>query len=137
MAKILLNPGPTNTGFFTKLRQWLGSDVCHRTHQFQAEMKKLQKELIRMFDNSVDCSSVDIAIMGGSGTTALDSMISSLLPEGTAIIDAGKYGRRAVEICETYNIKHTIIKSSHVGDLQYNASIANKLNRIKREFTLN
>ena len=125
MAKILLNPGPTNTGFFTKLRQWLGSDVCHRTSKFQVELEKLQKELLRMFDDKIDYPIVDIAIMGGSGTTALDSMISSLLPAGTAIINAGKYGQRAIEICETYNIKHTIIMSNHIDDLQYNENIKN------------
>jgi len=115
MNNILLNPGPTNTRFMTKLKQWLGSDVCHREEDFVNTLTNLQNKLLRKASFQYFGR---IAIMAGSGTTAMEAMISSLVPDGVLVIDAGSYGRRAIEIMKTYNIKHKITKSKNIDDLE-------------------
>ena len=115
MHKILLNPGPTNTRFMTKLYQWLGSDVCHREDKFIKLLKQLQINLLKRsnFKNFGN-----IAIMAGSGTTALESMISTLVPNNTLVIVAGKYGQRASDIMTALDIKHLVLKSQTIDDLK-------------------
>ena len=121
MAKeILLNPGPTNTSFWTKLKQWLGSDTCHRTEKFSKDFNTLQEKILERFGESFLRK---VAIMGGSGTTALDAMISTLMPVGTLIVDAGSYGRRACEIAGAYRVMHRIVQSETIEDLQYDPTV--------------
>jgi len=115
MSKVLLNPGPTNTRFMTKVHQWLGSDICHREEDFRETLEGLQKELIRR--SSMGPKS-KIAVMGGSGTTAMEAMISSVVPDGVTVIDAGSYGKRAIEILKTFSIKYNVIESKTIDDLQ-------------------
>jgi 2-aminoethylphosphonate-pyruvate transaminase len=117
---ILLNPGPTNTRFMTKLHQWIGSDKCHRENDFKEILISLQEKLLsKVFLGKAG----RIAIMGGSGTTAMEAMISSLVPDGVSIINAGSYGERAISILETFKIKHKIICSKTIDDLSYNENI--------------
>jgi len=116
MGKILLNPGPTNTGFFTKLSQWFGSDICHRTDKFSEDFDTLKRNLLKRYGN-VD---MDIAIMGGSGTVAMESMIASLMSDDCLVIDAGTYGSRAISIATRYLIKCQYIKSKNIEDLKAN-----------------
>ena len=113
MGKILLNPGPTNTSFFTKIKQWFGTDVCHRTEEFASDFLKLQDGLLQFYGDN----SRAIAIMGGSGTTALEAMISSVVPDDCLFVDAGSYGKRAIDIARTYKIKTKTIKSKSADDL--------------------
>ena len=115
MGEILLNPGPTNTRIITKVKQWAGSDVCHRTEKFQSKLSDLRKVLISRFG----CTDFKIAILAGSGTAALDSMISSLGTDGMTIVDAGVYGSRACDIATTYGISHKRIISKTIDDLRY------------------
>ena len=119
MGKLLLNPGPTNTSFWTKLKQWLGSDICHRTDQFAKDFRDLQDKLLDRFGDSER----NIAIMGGSGTAALDGMIATLMPVGTLVINAGAYGKRASEIAAAYRIMHPVVQSEEVGDLKYDPTV--------------
>lgn len=118
MKKILLNPGPTNTRAITKISQWLGSDVCHRTEEFQSRLSQLRLQLLNSF-GSID---YQIAVMAGSGTTALDSMISSIGENGMLIVDAGKYGSRACDIAKAYNINYGRVFSKTIEDLEGDSS---------------
>ena len=115
MNEILLNPGPTNTRFMTKLYQWIGSDKCHRENGFSCILKDLQNKLLSKTSLGIEGR---IAIMGGSGTTAMESMISSLVPNGVLVVNAGKYGERAISIMKVFNIQHNVIRSHNIDDLQ-------------------
>ena len=114
MTQILLNPGPTNTADNTKVAQSLGSDVCHRTEDFRNLLTKTKHRLLEVYG---DISNSEIALMGGSGTTALESMITSLVPPKTNVIVAGAYGERAAEIMRIFNIEHKIIQCKSVDEL--------------------
>jgi len=118
--KILLNPGPTNTSVNTKIEQWKGTDQCHRELDFLTRLNGIQGALK---DHVFPRGQGQVAIMAGSGTTALQSMITSLLPNGATIIKAGSYGQRAIDIAITYKIDHSIIHSRTISDLVEDSSI--------------
>lgn len=109
---ILLNPGPTNTRESTKYSQYSNSDICHRTDYFMTQFENLKNTII-----SRSNFATDVALIAGSGTTALEAMISSVCPDDTVVINAGKYGQRAVEIFKSHRIKHNIITSFNSDDL--------------------
>ena len=113
-TKILLNPGPTNTRFITKLNQWIGSDVCHRTEEFQKVLSSVQSLLLKKFGDTTK----RIAIMGGSGTTSMESMIASLAPPGITIVNAGAYGARAIDIAKTYSINYREVECGDIDELK-------------------
>jgi len=119
VAKILLNPGPTNTRFMTKFKQWLGSDVCHRTEEFDNALMLVQELLLKKFGDMTK----EVAIMGGSGTTAMESMIASLVPPGTTIINAGAYGSRAIDITKTYFIHCEEVECQNIDELKCDYSV--------------
>jgi len=119
MTKILLNPGPTNTRFFTKIAQWKGTDVCHRTNDFLAVLRDTKRLLLRRFSIDAHRADWNVSILAGSGTTALEAMISSLISgKQSRVINAGAYGQRAVEIMNTYKIKHSEIGSASICDIE-------------------
>lgn len=118
MSKLLLNPGPTNTRFRTKLAQWFGSDVCHRTDEFSKILEETKKLLLKDFKNH------SIAIMAGSGTTAMEAMICSLV-RTTTIINAGVYGQRAIDMMKQYKIPYKEIKCSNIDELKENKKVKN------------
>ena len=114
MPNLLLNPGPTNTRLMTKIRQWQGSDNCHREENFKNILESLQHKLLSCVDFG---SEGRVAIMCGSGTAAMEAMITSLIPSGITLINAGSYGSRAAQIFETFGIQYTTVKSSTIDDL--------------------
>jgi 2-aminoethylphosphonate-pyruvate transaminase len=101
---ILLNPGPTNTLECVKAAQTNSSDVCHRTEEFTELLVKTKKNLLNRFSPDASFEEWNVTIFGGSGTAAMESLISSLLSEATVIV-AGKYGQRATDIMLLHGIK--------------------------------
>ena len=120
--KLLLNPGPTNTIKEVKDAQTTWSDVCHRTDEFLYLLNETKRKLLKRFDSQASFDDWNVTIMGGSGTIALESLISSLL-RGVTIINAGKYGQRAIDIAKTYNIGFHEVCCSNIDDLAHNDDI--------------
>jgi len=116
MTKILLNPGPTNTREETKAAQHTNSDVCHRTDDFKVVLEETKNLLLDMFGDR----SFNVALLGGSGTIGMEAMISSVVMDDVAIINAGAYGKRAIDIMNVYGIEHTEIKATNINELQPN-----------------
>tara|TARA_B100000161_G_scaffold25476_1_gene14997 strand:- start:2572 stop:3564 length:993 start_codon:yes stop_codon:yes gene_type:complete len=120
--KFLMNPGPTNTRFRTKLSQWKGSDVCHRTKDFYDVLDETKQLLLNRFKSN---GSFKIAIMGGSGTTAMEAMISSLINRKITVINAGIYGQRAIDMMKIYGVKYNEVKCKSIDELKSNKSYKN------------
>ena len=122
MSKLLLNPGPTNTRLSTKIAQWKGSDVCHRTDEFYDVLRETKRILISMGFGHKSQDRLHAALFGGSGTTAMEAMISSLIPchEPVMVINAGKYGVRAMKMMNIYGIPYKEVISSNIDDLEPN-----------------
>jgi aspartate aminotransferase-like enzyme len=52
-------------------------------------------------------------LFGGSGTAAVESMLSSVVHEGAmVIINNGAYGKRMCEIAEAYKLRYLEFKSA-------------------------
>lgn len=119
MSKLLLNPGPTNTRLSTKIAQWLGSDVCHRTDEFYDTLRDTKQLLLDMVSFKAK-DLFHVALFGGTGTTAMEAMISSLIPchEPVVLINAGKYGIRAMKMMNIYGIPYREVISSNIDDLK-------------------
>ena len=102
-SSILLNPGPTNT--LPEVRDTHNSytDYCHRTDDFQEIYNTLKSRILYFFAGEKS-SEWEVTILAGSGTSALESMIVSLVPEGVHLLVAGKYGDRAANIFRNYGI---------------------------------
>ena len=125
--KILLNPGPTNTSHLTKMAQMEGSDVCHRTEAFYEVLKETKALLLERFllgTSNEDTANWHIALIGGSGTVAMEAMVSSLAhSKGCHIVVAGKYGLRMKEMMQIYDIEEQLIKAKNIDDLVPNDAI--------------
>lgn len=106
---ILLTPGPATTTESVKWSQVV-PDICPREAEFGAVMEHISTELTRLVADPGDYRTV---LFGGSGTAAVESMISSV-PGGEAmvIVNNGAYGRRMCEIAEVYGIDFLEFKNS-------------------------
>lgn len=122
MDKILLNPGPTNTSEEVKDSQHRWSDVCHRTDEFVELLIDTKEKILKRFSSKANSEDWNVSIIAGSGTTAMDALISSLL-DNALIIVAGKYGTRAKEMSETYNVRHQVLYCDTIEDLRRNTDL--------------
>jgi 2-aminoethylphosphonate aminotransferase len=100
---ILLNPGPATTTDSVKLSQVV-PDICPRETDFGCLMEYVSTELTRLAANP---SLYTTILFGGSGTAAVESIISSVLDkEALLIINNGAYGKRMCEIGEAYGLNY-------------------------------
>ena len=100
MVKKLLTPGPLTTSYSTKkamLHDW-GS----RDQQFIDLNQSIRDSLVKLIEgkNTYQC-----VPMQGSGTFAVESMISSLTTKGSNILILinGAYGQRMKKLCDYLN----------------------------------
>ncbi len=112
---VLLNPGPATTSDTVKYAQVV-PDICPRESQFGNLMGWISEELVNFVADSKKYSAV---LFGGSGTAAVEAVISSVIPanKGIFIINNGAYGRRMIQIAKTYNIPVLEFLSSPVAPL--------------------
>jgi 2-aminoethylphosphonate-pyruvate transaminase len=103
--KILLNPGPATTTDTVKMAQVV-PDICPREEEFSELMAGIRNDLLKIV--KTDNEKYKAVLFGGSGTVAMESVISSVISkEGTLLILInGAYGDRIRKIAETYSIKH-------------------------------
>lgn len=105
MRPILLNPGPVSLS--EGVRHAVARvDLCHR----EPEFFELQDEVIQGLLDIYCCEPKQwtAVLVGGSGTSALEAMIASLIP-GTAnvlVLENGVYGERLSRIANIYGIRN-------------------------------
>jgi 2-aminoethylphosphonate-pyruvate transaminase len=105
---ILLNPGPATTTDRVKYAQVV-PDICPREVEFGQIMAYISTELTRFVADPKEYTTV---LFGGSGTAAVEAILSSVIDEkAVLIIDNGAYGKRMSQIAEVYQL-NTIIFSS-------------------------
>ncbi len=101
MQPILLNPGPVNVS--PRVQQaLLRGDLCHREAEFSDLLAAIRTKLLSAFAPQ-DYTSV---IIGGSGTSAVEAMVSSALPQGKKllVINNGVYGERMLHMATAHRI---------------------------------
>jgi 2-aminoethylphosphonate aminotransferase len=105
---ILLNPGPATTTDSVKFSQVV-PDICPRETEFGYLLEYVSTELTRLV---ADPSLYTTVLFGGSGTAAVESIISSVLDnDALIIINNGAYGKRMCEIGESYGLNYMEFRS--------------------------
>lgn len=102
-SPILLNPGPVT--LTERVRNaMLNSDLCHREPEFAALQSAIREKLLRVYD--LDHAEWTVGLLTGSGTAAVEAMVSSLIPNNGKLlsIENGVYGERITKIAEQYGI---------------------------------
>jgi 2-aminoethylphosphonate-pyruvate transaminase len=98
---ILLNPGPATTTDTVKNAQVV-PDICPREEEFGSLMQFVSSELTSLV---ADIEQYTTILFGGSGTAAVESILSSVMDDGVIIIiNNGAYGKRMCEIAEAYQL---------------------------------
>ncbi|MCM2532757.1 2-aminoethylphosphonate--pyruvate transaminase [Neobacillus pocheonensis] len=106
---ILLNPGPATTTDTVKYAQVV-PDICPREEEFGDVMQMISTKLTALVANSNNYSTV---LFGGSGTAAVESILSSVISEDAVlIINNGAYGKRMCQIADAYKLNYIEFQSS-------------------------
>ncbi|MCP4196861.1 MAG: aminotransferase class V-fold PLP-dependent enzyme [Proteobacteria bacterium] len=98
----LLNPGPVGTT--PRVKAAVGArDMCHREPVFSSLLDSVQRKLRVVFGAT---DQHDVLMVTTSGTGALESAISTFVPQGRSflVVRNGAFGDRQVEIARTYGI---------------------------------
>jgi 2-aminoethylphosphonate-pyruvate transaminase len=108
MRYILLNPGPVSISDPVR-KAAVASDLCHREPEYFALQDRIRNGLLGVYGcEATQWSSV---LLGGSGTTALEAMLSSLVPRDARllVIENGVYAERISRIAEIHGIEYESI----------------------------
>lgn len=100
---LLLNPGPVTLS--QRVRDsLLQADLCHREPEFFALQDEIRRRLLEVY--ALDASRWAAVLLSGSGTAAVEAMLSTLIPaEGRLlVIENGVYGERMHRIASIYGI---------------------------------
>ena len=105
MRAILLNPGPVSLSPGVR-KAAAATDLCHREPEFLALQDRVRNKLTEVY--GLDSTRWLAVTLGGSGTTALEAMISSLVPRQgrMLVVENGVYGERLSRIAEVHGIEH-------------------------------
>ncbi len=104
---ILLNPGPANTSRSVRAALVM-PDLCHREPEFFDMMRDCRERLVR----AADCAERFAAVLfTGSGTAAVEAVVSSVVPEGRAllVVNNGVYGDRLVRMARAHGIPTEVL----------------------------
>lgn len=105
---ILLNPGPVNLSERVRAAL-LSPDLCHREPEFADLQDEIRERLLAIYD--LDPKRWAAVLLSGSGTAALEAMVSSLIPASGKLltIENGVYGERISKIAQTHGIAHRVL----------------------------
>ena len=109
MRPILLNPGPVSLSEAVR-KAAVNSDLCHREPEFFALQDRVRAGLLDIY--ACDRAEWTSVLLGGSGTTALEAMLSSLLPRDARllVVENGVYGERISRIADIHGIEFQAVE---------------------------
>jgi 2-aminoethylphosphonate-pyruvate transaminase len=105
VKQILLNPGPVTLS--KRVRNALQEpDLCHREIEFANLQKNIRKKILATY--GLDAKIWASILLTGSGTAAVEAMITSCIPPHgkILILENGVYGERMTKIAVAHNINH-------------------------------
>ena len=123
----LLNPGPVTLSERVR-RSMLGPDLCHRESEFFDLQDEARERLLAVY--GLDPAQWCAVLITASGTGAVESMVSTLVPqEGRVLVaENGVYGERIAQICARYRIAYERMTGDWLQALDL-AGIARRLER--------
>lgn len=106
--KILLNPGPATTTDSVK-QALVIPDVCHRERSFCDLYEDVRRRLAELVGDPAEVVALPIV---GTGTTALEAVMVSLLPPEARllVIDNGDYGTRLAAMARALGVPHEVLE---------------------------
>ena len=120
MRAILLNPGPVSLSDGVR-RAVARVDLCHR----EPEFFELQDEVIKGLLDIYQCDPAEwtAVLVGGSGTSAMEAMMASLLPHNAKVLvlENGVYGERLSKLAAIYDINHQVLHTSWGAEIDLDA----------------
>ena len=103
----LMVAGPVNIS--KELRKFTPfPEIGHRENEFTTLYKDVKDKLYNVFN--VNKKDFDFAIISGSGTSAIESMITSVVNKKILVISNGAFGERAYEICKIYGLQRVYLQ---------------------------
>ncbi len=104
-----MNPGPVNVTNRVR-RALLKPDICHRETEFSELLTKVRQKILKIFRVS---KTHTVAVFSGSGTTALESMLSSFARDDkkVLVLSNGIYGERMKTILEIHDTPVEVLES--------------------------
>lgn len=108
--KTLFTPGPLTTS--ATVKHAMLRDLGSRDAEFVGTVAQIRERLLQLASISRDARWEAILIQG-SGTFAIESVISSVIPSDGKLLVAinGAYGERAAEIAAKHGIKVVLVRS--------------------------
>ncbi len=105
--KPLFTPGPLTTS--RTVKQAMLRDLGSRDYEFISLVKDIRKRLLGL--GGVSAPDYECALMQGSGTFSVESIISSALPATSKLlaISNGAYGQRIIQIAKAHKIDLTTL----------------------------
>ena len=99
----LLNPGPVTLSERVR-RSMLAPDLCHRESEFFDLQDEARRRLLAVY--GIDPTAWCAVLITASGTAAVESMVSTLVPQQGRVLVAenGVYGERIAQMCARYRI---------------------------------
>ena len=114
---ILLNPGPATTTNSVKYAQ-IVPDICPRETEFGELMRSISHDLTTIVGDPDNYVTV---LFGGSGTAAVEAMLTSAVGDGKVlIINNGAYGKRQVQIARGFKLNFVEFVNSPIDPIDYN-----------------
>jgi len=103
VVKKLFSPGPVLVEENVR-NSLLHYDICHRSQEFEELFKAIQNKILALYNAD---SSYYPLVISGSGTSANESVLSSVIRENDEVllITNGVFGERLLEILDCYRIK--------------------------------
>ena len=100
--KLLFTPGPLTTS--ESVKQAMLRDLGSRDTEFLEVVRKIRRRLLEL--GEIGDGSYEAVLMQGSGTFAVESVVSSMLPRGgkLLVLVNGAYGQRMAKIGRTLGI---------------------------------
>jgi 2-aminoethylphosphonate-pyruvate transaminase len=101
--KLLFTPGPLSTS--KTVKEAMLHDLGSRDASFIEIVRKVRRRLLQI--GGVDGGTYEAVLMQGSGTFAIESVVSSIVPRDGKLLVAvnGAYGRRMAQIARTLGIE--------------------------------
>jgi 2-aminoethylphosphonate-pyruvate transaminase len=98
---ILLNPGPVT--LTERVRHaLLREDLCHREPEFASLTLDIKNRLVKVYPEAT--TDYEAILLTGSGTCAVEAMLSSLIPQNAKaiVVTNGVYGERMAKMLELH-----------------------------------
>ncbi len=111
MRRRLLNPGPVTLASSVRRALAESDDLCHREPRYAELEASVRSRLTALYVTDPEYSTT---LLTGSGTAAVEAMVTSLVPAGGSllVVANGVYGERMAAMAAAAGIDHTVVHSS-------------------------